>query len=482
MKTLLTIAFASALLASQAHALWSTTTYSNGANPTSIVAAEAIVTAGFTIGTPNSLFAYADFVDPDTNGGAQGNVTSNFPFPGNAAGDQNFFVVVSKGTLNVAAPGVYEFINNTDDGSRLQINGTDIIFDSVLAGNHDASSNVLFPGGVALAAGSYSIRHMWYESGGGAEGDLSVRLFSGGALQPLGDPINSLGLLVNQQVPEPSTLMLIGLGLGSLMIYSRRNRRKAASIVAGLVALSLIGSTQAALVLQYSTWPPSDPVINTGTTGTSGSQVTPADATIVAGPIVGSAVHITANSANSYINANLTTGAGGVNIQGNSFTAGAWVNLDSTGGDHMVFGTDWTGGGSALHLGFRNATPHFGFFANDSDAGVINNVSAGAWHYWVWRYDAGAGAQSIFRDGAQLYSQGGHGAFASNLPLQVGRGIGGGNLNGALDDVRIYDTALSNAAITSLFAEVSAVPEPSTFMLIGLGLVGLYAGFKRSKK
>src|SRR5258707_4057542 len=103
MKKFLIATLASAVLSSQAHAMWSTTTYQNGANPTSVATAEGIVAAGITIGVPNSPFAYADFVDPDTNGGTQGNVPFNFPFPGNTAGDNNQFVVVSTGYLHVAA-------------------------------------------------------------------------------------------------------------------------------------------------------------------------------------------------------------------------------------------------------------------------------------------------------------------------------------------------------------------------------------------
>ena len=42
-------------------------------------------------------------------------------------------------------------------------------------------------------------------------------------------------------------------------------------------------------------------------------------------------------------------------------------------------------------------------------------------------------------------------------------------LNGTLDDVYIYDRALSPAEVATLFA----VPEPSTALLLGIGLAGL---------
>ena len=49
-------------------------------------------------------------------------------------------------------------------------------------------------------------------------------------------------------------------------------------------------------------------------------------------------------------------------------------------------------------------------------------------------------------------------------------GSEGQPLNGALDDVYIYDRALSASEVQALF---SSVPEPSTSLLIGIGLIGL---------
>jgi hypothetical protein len=58
-----------------------------------------------------------------------------------------------------------------------------------------------------------------------------------------------------------------------------------------------------------------------------------------------------------------------------------------------------------------------------------------------------------------------------------------GAFNGLIDDVRIYDNALSAADVEALFNPVSAVPEPSTFALasVAIVLVSLVIGRRRNQ-
>ena len=66
--------------------------------------------------------------------------------------------------------------------------------------------------------------------------------------------------------------------------------------------------------------------------------------------------------------------------------------------------------------------------------------------------------------------------YTTNGPIfSIGNGFdGGGQFNpfsGLIDEVAVFDHALSQAEVTALFAE-SMVPEPSTMLLLGLGGLG----------
>ncbi len=71
--------------------------------------------------------------------------------------------------------------------------------------------------------------------------------------------------------------------------------------------------------------------------------------------------------------------------------------------------------------------------------------------------------------------------FLSNITL--GRNVssvgGPDNLSGMIDSARFYTTALSSAELEAVFFQFSA-PEPSTVMLLLLGLYGLM--LRRSRR
>jgi hypothetical protein len=134
------------------------------------------------------------------------------------ANDDEDFLAVGRGILLVPTGGINNavFRSNTDDGGRLRIDinrdgdfgdaGELVINDDVLSGPHNFDSAP-----VSLVAGQYAIEYSWFERGGGAEGEVSVRLSPTGVFTLLGDNAaaaagTGLDVLL---VPEPTTMALV---------------------------------------------------------------------------------------------------------------------------------------------------------------------------------------------------------------------------------------------------------------------------------
>ncbi len=135
--------------------------------------------------------------------------------------------------------------------------------------------------------------------------------------------------------------------------------------------------------------------------------------------------------------------ADALGLDGN-FTAGAWVRLDDVNGDNTILGQDAAG----LHLTTRGNQNYFGFWGNDTGGGT-QVITPGQWTHLAWRFDSGE--QAVFVNGVLDNATGGHAALGSNAVVALGRSNGDqGWFNGRMDEVAIFDRALSNAEVTEL--------------------------------
>lgn len=164
---------------------------------------------------------------------------------------------------------------------------------------------------------------------------------------------------------------------------------------------------------------------------------------------------------------------------GGTYTAMAWVNWGGVSGsnDHMVFGQeDGAGNNAQLHHGIRSEGPdanadniHFGGWGGTQDISDAGTVAPSTWTHVTWQYDGteavvyvngvetARAVKNNITDPALAVIIGGHGRDAADPAGQ--------SFNGLLDDVRIYDEALTLGEINSAR---TAIPEPSSLGLLAL--------------
>ncbi|MDP9795058.1 hypothetical protein J2S43_003570 [Catenuloplanes nepalensis] len=140
-----------------------------------------------------------------------------------------------------------------------------------------------------------------------------------------------------------------------------------------------------------------------------------------------------------------------------SYTASAWVRLDSLGGWATAVGQDGANR-SAFFLQYSSADNRFAFSFAGGRALAPDVPETGRWYHLTGVRDAAEGSITLYVDGQRAGSlQACHGD-ASNGPLTIGRArYNSGPVDfwrGAIDQVRVYDRALTAAEVASLYSSV----------------------------
>ncbi len=162
---------------------------------------------------------------------------------------------------------------------------------------------------------------------------------------------------------------------------------------------------------------------------------------------------------------------------GGEITISAWLNISLADvGDRsaLIFEGNWILYFDRLQQGVPTAVWDGNYTNRIGSGGVA--INDGNWHHVAMTYSAGT---------ASIYVDGGLQASGARTLTNGASNILGSGLfdpwDGAIDEVAIYDRALSTAEIASGWNTSSVVPEPSTGLLVATGLAGLaYNGRRKS--
>ncbi len=148
-------------------------------------------------------------------------------------------------------------------------------------------------------------------------------------------------------------------------------------------------------------------------------------------------------------------------LRDRDFTIEVWVNLaanvvQNTTNNRGILGTDSTVQNQGLHLVIRNSRPYFGFYHNDTPGTTLLNPNT--WYHLAFRYTKATGEQAIFVNGELDTAVLGHVAYQGKGLVKLAQvcsddpgSRGGYPLEGAIDDVRIWNHARSNDGIKADF-------------------------------
>jgi len=169
-----------------------------------------------------------------------------------------------------------------------------------------------------------------------------------------------------------------------------------------------------------------------------------------------------------------------------SFSLQAWIKVDEPGTEEPMV-VIWKHQPGSYNGYFLNVnwmanyqqTNKANFYSSGNTIASDTIVNDGQWHQLVAVYAASVNT-SIYVDGLLQSAHASAGGIGANLaPF----GVGGG-FRGLIDEVRVYDNALSADEVQALYRNPGgAVPEPSTMAVWSLlGALGITVGWWRRRR
>ena len=162
-----------------------------------------------------------------------------------------------------------------------------------------------------------------------------------------------------------------------------------------------------------------------------------------------------------------------------ALTVSFWMKTttdNGLGGDQWYQGAglvDGELGGDTTDWGISQIGTQLAFGIGSSDATLFStsSVNTGNWIHVAATWDT-SGTMNLYLNGAweASYNLASTDSRDTNNPFFIGQDLGGNTYTGSLDEIRIYDSALSAGQVAAL----AAIPEPATYaMFAGLAALGL---------
>ena len=161
------------------------------------------------------------------------------------------------------------------------------------------------------------------------------------------------------------------------------------------------------------------------------------------------------NGSSSYISAS------GSGITGNNpFSVSIWVNSTST-GLFFFLGNSTVSG--SLNTSFYISVETGGSYSGNVRVGNFGtdlftssaSIDDGSWHHVA--FTSNGTTSKLYIDGSESNTTSHTWAISASL-MEIGRGTSSYYFNGSIDQVRIYDSALSAADVSTLYKEVECEP------------------------
>lgn len=138
-----------------------------------------------------------------------------------------------------------------------------------------------------------------------------------------------------------------------------------------------------------------------------------------------------------------------------ALTVSAWVLSDGFGGYDFVLSKGSGAPSINYYFGALDDEIVFGFQGASAGQFTTSNLdlATGTWHHIAARFDGASDEVVLFHNGVAVYT----GASTAELPgnesdLYIGSSEGGSNWNGVLDDVRLFNVALTDPQVAALAA------------------------------